>query len=239
MSQSHLIVGTLYPDGEVIRQEDGIGFVCPNPILCYIEPVEMLDLLKSFLLRTMGALGRKSVRRVAYRLLNILPPLEYKFKIFWLEGDVHVRAMFELHRRYGPRQVMELLFETRNVVHAEASLSCARAAPLGPIAAAPLRIRPIAFLPSFVKLRLLMTTRSWTATSSVTSYCQPSSEIRLLEFLCCRVPFSRATTSCPLTGRFGLQSRRRLPGCMGTRRSPMPSCPGCWRRCSISATESS
>ncbi|MED6141195.1 hypothetical protein PIB30_100868 [Stylosanthes scabra] len=140
ISQSHLIVDTLYHDGEVIRQEDGIGFVCLNPILCYIEPVETLDLLKSFLQRTMGALGRKSVRRIAYRLLNILPPLEYKFKIFWLEGDVHVWAMFELHRRYGPLQVMELLFETRDLVHAEASSSCARAAPVGPIAAAPLRI---------------------------------------------------------------------------------------------------
>ncbi|MED6223203.1 hypothetical protein PIB30_071710 [Stylosanthes scabra] len=106
----------------------------------YIEAVETLDLLKSFLLRTMGALGRKSMRRVTYRLLNILPPLEYKFKIFWLEGDVHVRAMFELHRRYGPRQVMELLFETRDPVDAEAGPSCARAAPVGPIAAAPLRI---------------------------------------------------------------------------------------------------
>ncbi|MED6116093.1 hypothetical protein PIB30_096890 [Stylosanthes scabra] len=48
--------------------------------------------------------------------------------------------MFELHRRYGPRQMMELLFETRDPVHAEAGPSCARAAPVGPIAAAPLRI---------------------------------------------------------------------------------------------------
>ncbi|MED6199572.1 hypothetical protein PIB30_077187 [Stylosanthes scabra] len=87
-----------------------------------------------------GALGRKSIRRVAYRLLNILPPLEYKFKIFWLEGDVHVRAMFELHRRYGPRQVMELLFETRDMVHSEAGPSSAQAAPAGPIAAAPIWI---------------------------------------------------------------------------------------------------
>ncbi|MED6134182.1 hypothetical protein PIB30_034798 [Stylosanthes scabra] len=98
MSRSELIVGTLYLDGEMIRQEDGIGFVCPNPILCYIERVDTLDELKNFILRTMGALGQKNVRRVAYRLLNILPPLEYKFKIFWLKGDVHVRAMFDLHR---------------------------------------------------------------------------------------------------------------------------------------------
>ncbi|MED6112168.1 hypothetical protein PIB30_059274, partial [Stylosanthes scabra] len=119
---------------------DGIGFVCPNPILCYIERVDALDELKNFILRTMGALGRKNVRQIAYRLLNILPPLEYKFKIFWLEGDVHVRAMFDLHRRYGPRQVMELLFETRDMIRSEAGPSCAWAAPVGPIAAAPLRI---------------------------------------------------------------------------------------------------
>ncbi|MED6112446.1 hypothetical protein PIB30_061829 [Stylosanthes scabra] len=140
MSRSNLIVGTLYPDGEMIRQEDGIEFVCPNPILCYIERVDMLDELKNFILRTMGALRRKSVRRVAYKLLNILPLLEYKFKIFWLKGDVHVRAMFDLHRRYGPRQVMELLFETRDMIRSEAGPLCARAAPVGPIAAATLRI---------------------------------------------------------------------------------------------------
>ncbi|MED6177615.1 hypothetical protein PIB30_099819, partial [Stylosanthes scabra] len=131
MSRSDLIVATLYPDGEMIRQEDGIEFVCPNPILCYVERVDTLDELKNFILRTMGALGRKSIRRVAYRLLNILPPLEYKFKIFWLEGDVHVRAMFELHRRYDPRQVMELLFETRDM---------RTGSPEGPIAAAPIWI---------------------------------------------------------------------------------------------------
>ncbi|MED6184411.1 hypothetical protein PIB30_047228 [Stylosanthes scabra] len=140
MSHSDLIVATLYPDGEMIRQEDGVGFVCPNPILCYVERVDTLDELKHFILRTLGALGRKSIMRVAYRLLNILPPLEYKFKIFWLEGDVHVRAMFELHRRYGPRQVMELLFETRDMVRSEACPSSAQAVPVGPIAAAPLRI---------------------------------------------------------------------------------------------------
>ncbi|MED6189471.1 hypothetical protein PIB30_096270, partial [Stylosanthes scabra] len=140
MSRPDMIVGTLYPDGEMIRQEDGVGFVCPNPILCYVERVDTLDELKHFILRTLGALGQKSIRRVAYRLLNILPPLEYKFKIFWLEGDVHVRAMFELHRRYGPRQVMELLFETRDTVRSEAGPSSAQAAPVGPIAAAPLRI---------------------------------------------------------------------------------------------------
>ncbi|MED6127313.1 hypothetical protein PIB30_086922 [Stylosanthes scabra] len=55
------------------------------------------------------------MRQVAYRLLNIFPPNQFKFKIFWVEGDEHVRAMFELHHRYGTREVMELLTEMQTV----------------------------------------------------------------------------------------------------------------------------
>ncbi|MED6209585.1 hypothetical protein PIB30_056156, partial [Stylosanthes scabra] len=125
----------------IILGQGGWHRICVSEPDSVLRPTRCtLDELKNFILRTLGALGRKSVRRVAYRLLNILPPLEYKFKIFWLEGDVHVRAMFELHRRYGPRQVMELLFETRDMVRSEAGPSSAQAAPTGPIAAAPIRI---------------------------------------------------------------------------------------------------
>ncbi|MED6204509.1 hypothetical protein PIB30_009784 [Stylosanthes scabra] len=113
ISNLNLIVGTLYPDGELKKDVDGIGFACPNPILCYIQRVDTPDELKNFILGTMGAVGRKYMRRIAYRLLDILPPLEYKFKLFWLEGDVHVRAMFDLNHMYDPFQVMELLVETR------------------------------------------------------------------------------------------------------------------------------
>ncbi|MED6205441.1 hypothetical protein PIB30_017666 [Stylosanthes scabra] len=140
MSDSNLIVGMLYPDGETTRDADGIGFACPNPILCYIQRVETLDELKSFILCTMGAVGWKYVRWIAYRLLNILPPLKYKFKIFWVEGDVHVQAMFDLHRQYDPRQVMELLFETRDVIRSEAGPSGTWAGPMGAIVVPPLRI---------------------------------------------------------------------------------------------------
>ncbi|MED6212720.1 hypothetical protein PIB30_086315 [Stylosanthes scabra] len=63
----------------------------------------------------MGAVGSMLVRRVAYRLLNLFPPNQFKFKIFWVDSDAHVRAMFELHRRYGSRDVMELLTEMQTV----------------------------------------------------------------------------------------------------------------------------
>ncbi|MED6211461.1 hypothetical protein PIB30_073853 [Stylosanthes scabra] len=104
MSNPNLMVGTLYPDGEIKRDVDGIGFACPNPILCYIQRMETLDELKNFILNTMGA------------------------------------AMFDLHRRYGPRQVMELLVETRDVNRSEVGPSSSRACPVGPIIVPPLRI---------------------------------------------------------------------------------------------------
>ncbi|MED6142006.1 hypothetical protein PIB30_109178 [Stylosanthes scabra] len=64
----------------------------------------------------MGVIGgATSVRRVAYRLLNLFPPNQFKYKIFWVEGDQHVRGMFELHRKYGPGQIMELLAETQTI----------------------------------------------------------------------------------------------------------------------------
>ncbi|MED6166397.1 hypothetical protein PIB30_108845, partial [Stylosanthes scabra] len=63
----------------------------------------------------MGAVGTMLVKRVAYRLLNIFPLNQFKFKIFWVEGDEHVRAMFDLHHRYEPREVMELLTEMQTI----------------------------------------------------------------------------------------------------------------------------
>ncbi|MED6185725.1 hypothetical protein PIB30_059751 [Stylosanthes scabra] len=64
----------------------------------------------------MGVAGGTSlVKRVAYRLLNIFPPNQFKFKIFWVDDDVHVRGMFDLHCRYGPREVIELLTEMQTV----------------------------------------------------------------------------------------------------------------------------
>ncbi|MED6163331.1 hypothetical protein PIB30_078828, partial [Stylosanthes scabra] len=88
----------------------------------------------------MGAAGAMSVRRVAYRLLNLFPPNQFKFKIFWVDSDAHVRAMFELHRRYGSREMMELLTEMETVnVDAAGPSSSSRGGP-GAIIVAPIRI---------------------------------------------------------------------------------------------------
>ncbi|MED6114189.1 hypothetical protein PIB30_077863 [Stylosanthes scabra] len=95
---------------------DDILFRSPNSIVFQSQPVNTLDELKSVSLRNMDAVGSILVRRVAYQqLLIIFLPNKFKFKIFLVEGDEHVRAMFDLHRKYGPQEVMELLIEMQTM----------------------------------------------------------------------------------------------------------------------------
>ncbi|MED6201832.1 hypothetical protein PIB30_099049, partial [Stylosanthes scabra] len=57
-----------------------------------------------------------------------------------VDSDAHIRAMFELHRRYGSRDVMELLTEMETVnVDAGGPSSSSRGGP-GAIIAAPIQI---------------------------------------------------------------------------------------------------
>ncbi|MED6160867.1 hypothetical protein PIB30_055280 [Stylosanthes scabra] len=121
------------------RDADGIWFRSVSPIVFQMQPINTLEELKSVILRNMGAVGSILVRRVAYRLLNRFPPNQFMFKIFWVDSDAHVRVMFELHRRYGSRDVMELLTEMQTVnVDAGGSTSSSRGGP-GPIIAAPIQ----------------------------------------------------------------------------------------------------
>ncbi|MED6108608.1 hypothetical protein PIB30_025736 [Stylosanthes scabra] len=117
MNVNNFVVVTLYPNGEIGRDRDGIWFRSPTPVVFQIYPVVTLEELKSVILRNMGlgAVGTSLVRRVAYRLLNVFPPDPFKFKIFWVDSDEHVRALFDMHRRYGTREVMELLTEMQSM----------------------------------------------------------------------------------------------------------------------------
>ncbi|MED6111558.1 hypothetical protein PIB30_053324 [Stylosanthes scabra] len=119
MSNPNVIVATLYPVNElkrdVDRDVDSIGFASPNPILFYIQRVDTLDELKHIILHTMEG--------------------------SWFEVcDDYVCAMFNLHHRYEPHQMMELLAETRNVARSEGGPSSSRPPPPSAIAAPPLRI---------------------------------------------------------------------------------------------------
>ncbi|MED6198261.1 hypothetical protein PIB30_064468 [Stylosanthes scabra] len=116
MNLSDVVVVTLYPNGEMGRDSGRIWFRSATPVVFQMKPVNTLEELKVVILCNMGvAGGTMLVRRVAYCLLNIFPPNQFKFKIFWVEGDKHVREMFDLHRGYGTREVMELLTEMQTV----------------------------------------------------------------------------------------------------------------------------
>ncbi|MED6112494.1 hypothetical protein PIB30_062219 [Stylosanthes scabra] len=121
------------------RDADGIWFRSASPVVFQMQPVNTLEELKSVILRNMGTVVSMLVRRVAYRLLNLFPPNQFKFKIFWVDSDAHVRSMFELHCRYGSRDVMELLTEMQTVnVDAGGSTSSFRGGP-GAIIAVPIQ----------------------------------------------------------------------------------------------------
>ncbi|MED6135998.1 hypothetical protein PIB30_051866 [Stylosanthes scabra] len=117
------------------RDRDGIWFRSPTPVVFLMYPVGTLDELKSVILRNMGlgAVGTSLVRRVAYRLLNVFPPDPFKFKIFWVDSDEHVRALFDLHRRYGTREVMELLTEMQSMSDVGGSSNSNGVIPCSPI----------------------------------------------------------------------------------------------------------
>ncbi|MED6225812.1 hypothetical protein PIB30_097301 [Stylosanthes scabra] len=116
MNLSDFVVVTLYPNGEMGRALGGIWFRSATPMVFQMQPVNTLEELKAVILRNMGvAGGTMLVKRVAYRLLNIFPPNQFKFKIFWVDGNEHVCGMFDLHRRYGTREIMELLTEMQTM----------------------------------------------------------------------------------------------------------------------------
>ncbi|MED6169718.1 hypothetical protein PIB30_023927 [Stylosanthes scabra] len=57
-----------------------------------MQPANTLEELKSVILRNIGVVGSMLVRRVAYWLLNLFPSNQFKFKIFWVDSDAHVRG---------------------------------------------------------------------------------------------------------------------------------------------------
>ncbi|MED6223023.1 hypothetical protein PIB30_069995 [Stylosanthes scabra] len=71
MNISDFVVVTLYPNGEMGRDADGIWFRSVSPVVFQMQPDNTLEELKCVLLRNMGAAGAMSVRRVAYRLRSI------------------------------------------------------------------------------------------------------------------------------------------------------------------------
>ncbi|MED6213584.1 hypothetical protein PIB30_094835 [Stylosanthes scabra] len=103
MNLSDFVVVTLYPNGEMGRDPGGIWFRSAMPVVFQMQPVNTLEELKAVILHNMGVAG------------GTMLVTRFKFKIFWVDGDEHVHGMFNLHRKYGTREVMELLIEMQTV----------------------------------------------------------------------------------------------------------------------------
>ncbi|RYR46332.1 hypothetical protein Ahy_A07g032074 isoform C [Arachis hypogaea] len=88
--------------------DNGMKFECEDPILFRTQRVETLFDLRSLILNKFGGTQAREIGRVAYRLLAPMGNGVFRFRLFRLLGDEHVRLMFDIHGRIMVEQVMEL-----------------------------------------------------------------------------------------------------------------------------------
>ncbi|XP_057760877.1 uncharacterized protein LOC130981295 [Arachis stenosperma] len=110
-SNSPYIVLLIYPKCCMRNGDNGVTFECEDPILFCTQRVETLTDLKSLILSKLGGTQARKIGRVAYRLLASMGNRIFRFRLFRLQGDEHVRLMFDIHERIMVEQVIELSAE--------------------------------------------------------------------------------------------------------------------------------
>ncbi|XP_015939554.1 uncharacterized protein LOC107465085 [Arachis duranensis] len=98
----------VYPNCRMRNGDNGVTFECQDPILFRTQRVETLSDLKNLILSKLGDTQAREVGRVGYRLLAPMENGVFRFRLFRLHGDEHVRLMFDIHGRIMCEQVMEL-----------------------------------------------------------------------------------------------------------------------------------
>ncbi|XP_057739896.1 uncharacterized protein LOC130957004 [Arachis stenosperma] len=98
-SNNPFIVVELYPNCRMRNGDNGVTFKCQDPILFCTQRVETLSVLKSLILSKLEGTQEKEIERVAYRLLAPMGNGVFRFLLFRLHGDEHVRLMFDIHGR--------------------------------------------------------------------------------------------------------------------------------------------
>ncbi|RYR43087.1 hypothetical protein Ahy_A08g039516 [Arachis hypogaea] len=101
----------VYPSGIVRHADEGVIFESDKIVMLRTYWVDSLDALNTILLSNMGGVGTKEVG-----FLNVLSNGGFTNWLFWIDGDQHVRVMFNVHARLIPQHVMELYAAIRNVV---------------------------------------------------------------------------------------------------------------------------
>ncbi|RYQ94466.1 hypothetical protein Ahy_B08g089380 [Arachis hypogaea] len=107
VSNNPFIIVLLYLNCRMRNGDYGVTFECHDPILFRTQRVETLSDLRSLILSKVGGTQAREIRRVAYRLLAPMGNGAFRFRLFRLHGDEHVRLMFDIHGRIMCEQVME------------------------------------------------------------------------------------------------------------------------------------
>ncbi|RYR10827.1 hypothetical protein Ahy_B05g079304 [Arachis hypogaea] len=97
------------------NDDNGVTFECKNPILLRTQRVSTLSELKSLILNNLGGTKAREIGRVGYKLLAPMGNGVFRFLLFQLLGDKHVRLMFDIHGRIMAEQVMELYTEVGDI----------------------------------------------------------------------------------------------------------------------------
>ncbi|XP_057740503.1 uncharacterized protein LOC130957673 [Arachis stenosperma] len=102
------IVVLVYSNYRMRNGDSGVTFECQDP---HTQCVETLSDLKSLILIKLGSTQAREIGRVGYRLLAPMGNGVFRFQLFRLHGDEHVRLMFDIHGRIMCERVMELSAE--------------------------------------------------------------------------------------------------------------------------------
>ncbi|XP_057739751.1 uncharacterized protein LOC130956783 [Arachis stenosperma] len=107
-SNNSFIVVLVYPNCRMRNSDNRVTFEYQDPILFPTQRVETLSDLKSLILSKLDGTQAREIGRVGYRLLAPMGNGVFRFRLFRLHGDEHVRLMFDIHGRIMCEQVMEL-----------------------------------------------------------------------------------------------------------------------------------
>ncbi|RYR66366.1 hypothetical protein Ahy_A03g012361 [Arachis hypogaea] len=80
-----------------LHGDEGVIFESDKTVMLRTYRVDTLDALKMVMLSNIGGIGIKEVGRVAYRFLYVFPNGGFTNRLFWIDGDQHVRVMFNSH----------------------------------------------------------------------------------------------------------------------------------------------
>ncbi|XP_057747959.1 uncharacterized protein LOC130967155 [Arachis stenosperma] len=106
----------VYPNGIVRHGNEEVIFESDKTVMLRTYRVDNLDALKTVIRSNTGGARTKEVGRVVDRFLNALLIGEFSNRLFWIDGDQHVKVMFDVHVWLMHQHVMELYAAVCDVI---------------------------------------------------------------------------------------------------------------------------